>query len=550
MLDLNATMFYKVKFSISAVQPEDDLLWRIVLHIKKWQVKKWNREKEVIPLDNRYWTGLKKGGTIISEDNCIIIKSEYFDDEEGGQFWACSITEKGPALPGYTPRQWVTEIGYEQKDQSSAVLSCVLYYRDVPGFIGLLQEAPSPTTPKLIKCILQDRNIDCYCGIDKIDCTPKELKTGDWFNFWERLIDKRREVPYIFVSPCVDIDSMEARTLVAPEEVANVVCGNAIVFFSNSIDYAEEMRYLCPSDYSCFGGSIRIYYPEIDTTSKTDHYRHRYIKALFIEEWGSDCVLQMLRRALAQNANVYDAFFRIEDCKKLKEHHERRKRITELEKEKDNIESEALEILRAEEERRLLLEDQILDIEKESRDLKQENFKLNALVTSYQTAARKCEQMEKALENRSKLNRLPNSPEEVMSFFRDFFTERIDFSEDAFKSAKNCRIDPSDLWKVFFHLAFDMRELLIMGNCDPYKEFNARTNLECKRGEGSMTRKDKKLMRQFETRYDDEIIDIEPHFTYPKAKQSIHFGFSEKHQKIIVGHCGDHLTNYITRKVK
>ncbi|MGI6150520.1 MAG: hypothetical protein ACOYIR_01000 [Christensenellales bacterium] len=550
MLDLNANMFYKAKFTITAIQPEDDLLWRIVLHIKNWQTRKWNRENDILPTENRSWTGLKKGGSIVSEDNSIIIKSEYFENDEGGQYWACSITEKRTALPGYTPRQWVTEVGYEQKDSTSAVLSCVLFYRDAPGFVGLLQEAPSLSTPNLIKHILRDRNLHCHSGRDTVECTPQELKTGDWPHFWDRLIDKDRELPYIYVSPYIDPDSQEARLLVCPERLADVICGNAIVFFSNSPDFAEEMKYLCPKEYSCYGGTIRIYYPEIDLDSQTDPYRHRYIKAVSIEEWGSECVLQMLRRALAQNVNFYDSFFRIEECRKLKEHHKRRKRIAELEKEKDHIENEALEILSEEEERRLLLEDCIEALEEEKRELKEENYKLNVQVQSYQTAARKCAQLETALENRGRLERLPDDPESVMRFFRDIFLEKLDFSDDAYKSAKTCKLDPCEQWRVFFALAMEMRELFIMGNCDPYKEFKNSTGIECKRGEGSMTRKDKRLMRQFQTEYDGEIIDIEPHITYPKLKQSIHFGFSEKHQKIIVGHCGEHMENYTTRKVK
>lgn len=40
MAELNATMFYKVKFSISAAKPDSDLLWKIIMHIKDWQIKK------------------------------------------------------------------------------------------------------------------------------------------------------------------------------------------------------------------------------------------------------------------------------------------------------------------------------------------------------------------------------------------------------------------------------------------------------------------------------------------------------------------------------
>ena len=57
-------------------------------------------------------------------------------------------------------------------------------------------------------------------------------------------------------------------------------------------------------------------------------------------------------------------------------------------------------------------------------------------------------------------------------------------------------------------------------------------------------------MKQFKTELNGESIDIEAHITYPKQRQSIHFGYSEKLNKLVIGHCGEHLDNYSTRKVK
>ena len=65
-----------------------------------------------------------------------------------------------------------------------------------------------------------------------------------------------------------------------------------------------------------------------------------------------------------------------------------------------------------------------------------------------------------------------------------------------------------------------------------------------------MTRKDRSLMRQYETSIGSEAVDIEAHITYAKQGQSIHFGYSSIRDKVVVGHCGEHLDNYTTRKVK
>ena len=49
MQDLNATMFYKAKFNIATVGEEQDLLWKVVRHVKECQAAKWNVDSEIIP---------------------------------------------------------------------------------------------------------------------------------------------------------------------------------------------------------------------------------------------------------------------------------------------------------------------------------------------------------------------------------------------------------------------------------------------------------------------------------------------------------------------
>ena len=96
-----------------------------------------------------------------------------------------------------------------------------------------------------------------------------------------------------------------------------------------------------------------------------------------------------------------------------------------------------------------------------------------------------------------------------------------------------------------------MWDLMQSDSCpDPYKEFRSRTGIDASRGEGRMTRKDSKLMEQFKTHYDGRVIDIEPHITYGRESQSVHFGFDAETGKIIIGHCGEHLDIYSTQKRK
>lgn len=559
MLDLNATIFYKAKFTISAVDATEDLLWKIVLHIKNWQTAKWNtKDKRILTTQNRDWTSLKNGGRIFSndEDTSVYIESEYFLAEElFGQYWACSITEKSAPRLGYAPRQWVTEIGFEQDNQTSVTFSCVLSYSDRSGFIGMYEDMPTPSIPKLIRNILSDKTIRCYCGSDDLMSIPKKLDIGDWPQFWSRLIDNMRELPYIYISPLrIDYESENTKLLIDAQELATIICGNALVFYADSLDFCREMQYLCPDNYSCYSGAIRIYFPHIDTSSETDSFRHRYLPAAYIEEHGSEYILKMLRRALAQNVSFYDSFFRVDECRKRKGDFIRRKRMAEIHTQYkvqlNEVENQTMNIAVEEENKRLLAEDLSASLQITINDLKRENFNLSAQVENYRLAAMKSAELERALKERYEVTSLPESAQEVINFFDLIYGDRIAFSDDALKSAKDCTLDASELWKVFHALSTTMRDLFISGNGDPFTKFKNTTGIDCARGEGSMTRKDKSLMRQFETTYQDTMINIEPHITFSRQGQSIHFGFSEIDHKIVVGHCGEHLEIYSSQKRK
>ena len=49
MRDLNATMFYKAKFHVTAKNSDQcDLLWKLVMNIRRWITKKLNRHDHTI----------------------------------------------------------------------------------------------------------------------------------------------------------------------------------------------------------------------------------------------------------------------------------------------------------------------------------------------------------------------------------------------------------------------------------------------------------------------------------------------------------------------
>lgn len=558
MIDLNSTTFYKVRFIISRQDPTQDLLWRLVCHIKNWQTNKWNKQEKLLSDDAKDWRDLQKRSTLISIDNKTVkIVSDvcYVDaPANNNTYWACQIIETPFSENGFAPRRWVTEVGYEPIDENKAYFSCVISYSDRPGFIGACEPMPSPNIPRLVKRIIGDTSIECYCGIDEISIAPQKIESGEWMQFWEKLQSKERKIPYIYISPKNNSLSEADSLCVDPENIAKAVGGNALVFYATSKAVTDEMNFFTSQEFACYNGTIRIYYPGVNPKDELDYTRHRYFYPDQIETIGKNTVCQILRRALAQDMTYSDKFFRIDDCRAMVEANIRQKRLKELQakhQEKlQEVEDQTFSLAREEEEKKLIAEAERDRLRAELDGLKEENFRLTLQNESYRSLAKDNAALQKAISSRLSTKDYPKTHEDVVNYFEATFGDRIQFTDDARRTLKTCSIDLSDLWEALFALATVMWDLYFTKSGDIFKEFKMQTGIKATRGEGSMTRANPKLMRQFVTDYNGESIDIEAHITYPQKKQSIHFGFSDRDKRIIVGSCGAHKEVYSSEKRK
>ena len=257
---------------------------------------------------------------------------------------------------------------------------------------------------------------------------------------------------------------------------------------------------------------------------------------------------------MAQDVTFYDKFFRIDDCQAMVDTNVRQKRLKELqaihqEKLKE-VENETMVLAVDEEEKRLMAEAERDRLSAELADLKAENYVLTQQNESYRSLAQDNAALSKAANSRFNTKNYPESPEDVVNYFEATFGDKIQFTDDARRSLKSCKIDLSDLWSALFSLSTVMWDLYFTQGGEIYKDFKTKTGIKATRGEGTMTRADAKLMRQFVTDYNGESINIEAHITYPEKEQSIHFGFSDNDRKIIIGSCGEHKEIYSTRKRK
>ncbi len=567
MHDLSSVMFYNTKFRIKRVDSDTDLLWLIVLHIRNWMTHKYNKKGvNCIPTDLRKWSSFKIGKPVFSftnfpYDDEIQLVSDYFtncdDSNDCNEYWACVITEKRVPQTPFAPRIWTTELGFEHINADEAEISCVLSYSDKSGHIGPVEAKPFPSIPRIIQNIISDNKIKCTCGSDIPSDTARAVEKGQWSELWTRILSDGRELPYIIVNCFSD----KSGFLVEPQKLAYSMCSNALVFYPDSIDSSAELITTFPRYYSCEKGYVRCYVPHCNPQHDKDSYRHRFITADEIAEFGEDGVIDIFRRALVQNIEKYTDLFRIDNVKRIREVKKREQIIqnihnkyqTILIEQKATIEKSAEDLLEEAINQQEQLErerdEALLDscrLEEELKRQRNQVFALSAQVESMRVDAEKGRALAKSEQARSVCCKMEDL-DDVVLYFEIMYADRLVFTESAKKSIKACSLEISELWNWLFSLAEYMFALFSESEAGIEKRFKELTGIECGRGEGSQTRKDKKLMKQFFTEYEGETINVEMHLKSKNRLNALHFGFSHAKQKLIIDHCGEHLTNSLTR---
>lgn len=564
MQDLNATMFYKARFTATSNEPSVDLLWTLICEIRNWLRSKWNRAGHtIIKSDSRVWTRFKLGGKVFDEEksNHVYGESAYHVDEETNSIsWACKIVEKQDPKEGYAQREWTTEIGYQSIDNTSATISYVVTYNDMPGFIGFCEETPTISVPRIIRSLLTHSKITCWIGATRLSIEPTWLNPGDYPEFEKVILDPDRELPIIYISPyhitSAGKDDNQTTLLVDPSKLANSVAANALVYCSNNAGFASEMRWYIDSRYGCPGGAIRVYRPKINLEDANDHYKHRFILASFIQEHGEEAILDIFRRAFAQDVHYYETMFRLDSCKELLNNDVRKRRLAALRANSETLVDEAYQEYLIESEKREEAE-RLARIRSEELDrAKSDNYNLQIQLESLRETANQASQISAASQMIRSISEYPNTPQAIAKYFETVYPERIFFTERAYRSMGECVTRSEFLWEVFYHMAVDLYDLLHENAAQAFKLFSDRTGWECARGMGNMTRQDRNLMKLYYDSFEGQEINIEAHIkngnkdSDPRSVR-VYFAYDPQvTDKIIVGHCGKHIDNYSTRKVK
>lgn len=154
------------------------------------------------------------------------------------------------------------------------------------------------------------------------------------------------------------------------------------------------------------------------------------------------------------------------------------------------------------------------------------------------------------------MDEYPDTPEKIAAYFECHFADRLAFTERGRASLADCKTDPRILWDALYQMVTTLYELHTDASVTMVdRAFNERSAFRVARGEGTMTRRDSGLMRQFQDVYQGRPICIESHLKSNQNRESspqflrIYYCYDEVTHKLLIGSCGRHLDNYTTQKV-
>ena len=108
-------------------------------------------------------------------------------------------------------------------------------------------------------------------------------------------------------------------------------------------------------------------------------------------------------------------------------------------------------------------------------------------------------------------------------------------------------------WEMAFGLATTLYDLVFVENSNRLEDAfgESSSSFELAMSEGKQTKKDAKLMALRKLVHDGEEFDISPHLKYGNRKPKLlrlYFAICRDRRCLVVGHFGEHLDNYSTRK--
>lgn len=547
LMPLNSRVHFKTAFAFVANDGQDPMI------VLRKNVYSWVKKHPATGKDERYQlfpTWFMKGDA----DQHVINKSYIRTASNYGKYskdspehWVMEFIHEDSE---FSQRLWSVNVGLARLSEQKVRFSCVVKYGIRENYIGEIPIVPIPTVPRFIKNILKTKLGICCRENTFINTDYSIITKYEVDEFIEKLNDKKRYLPFIVIS--LDDDN---QTLVSPQVLQSQLLGNANVFL---LDNEALFRFneVMPYELRCHKNMVRIffYFREND-----DGVRHRFY-LLDRYEGSYDSVENQIVTALSRNAHNFrlSELCDINQVIFLRNKH----RIEQLKKNIDENDYEGLANLYMKEvddlQARLLESEKVIQMYEEENQILSEKERMNTWkLSDYKRKLNEIRQLRNQVNVVLRRFSLPEDLCSCLELAGKLYSDRIEIHENALKSAKsfeqkNVTNLVYECWNIISSIAFEMYALKFDEcNINIRDEFVRRTGISFSMTESSTSKKDSSIVKTRIIEYNGKQVEFYPHFrSKVNGHFRIHIAFLDDEKKILICHCGEHLTNAMTRHLK
>lgn len=480
-----------------------------------------------------------------------------FQDETNPvpEHWAVRFVHPDRDFP---PRVWQTDVGLTSRSPDVLRVNVSVSHSLREGFMGLEPAAPSLSSPRIVRDLLNARYWRPSSGSETLHLAPVRISESTVSDLVARIADPLRECPIVLVSRFVD--PVQDITLLSPDALARHVAGIVNVYVAEDRRAQTTVNSELPMYLRCSSGAVRVYRPGCRIDSEYDAARHRFFTSRQIGEVGPTEVEIAIARSLMRRIShtSRDGVATIEDV----EHRYRERRFNDMRRQvasridDDEVLNMYVKEYEEVQEKCAALESANFELETKSDDLE---FRVDSYLDRALAAEKQLAATEEALHTLQGMNRLPASVVSTLETVCALHPTRLAFTRRALESAGRASINshPGEMpkvWSILWEMATTLHSLAFTadGSGDIATEYRNRTGYEIALTETKLTNKDNKLSSLRKDDYEGKTIDITPHVKYgnrePKCLR-VHFWLDNDHERIVIGHCGDHLDTSGSRRL-
>jgi hypothetical protein len=488
----------------------------------------------------------------------IKVKSEKGKNyKESPSLWALEFKheDRSGDLKGW--RFWVNDIAIEKIEGGVLRFSLTNSYGIKSGYIGRIQE-PSITSPNIIKELLNHDYWSCIIQGEKLGLFARPVNNETVKAFNDFIFSSTRVLPIVYISQYRHGD-----LAFDPEIIAKSTAGNAHVFFeeeSSVSEYLKSFKYF--DNYRCSFGAVRIYLPNINRQNSNDHFRHRFFTFEQITSEGAFKTQKIIAESIVRRSLFIRPFplgnVRDIDIMLLSN------RLNEaLENGQNN------DIVALYQEQISLLKSQIIEKDSEMNEyismydsvnndksiIEGDNDALRSKIFALESQVNQMKE-EHDIDTLDRVylpDFFPNSIIDFLNYMEENFSQLLVVLPEAKDSAQRHRLkDLEKAWSLLRTIPCLHRIIFQEESGDKKKMFNNETGFDLSMTEGKTTKANTRLIQERTRSYNGQNIECLAHIGFgskPDNLLRIHFYVDNEQEKIVIGHCGEHLENASSRKI-